>query len=131
VSVQYLLDTNTVSYALRDMGRVRRRMAEHTPRQLCMSAITEAELRFGAYKKKSQKLHAAIDLLLERIDVAPFTHRDASSYGIVISTLTLAGKSLSAFDGLIAAHAISLGLTLVTHDLAFRSVPNLAISDWY
>ena len=54
---EYMLDTATVSFALRGHGRVAARLLEHRPSQVCVSSITLAELRFGAEARRSRKLH--------------------------------------------------------------------------
>ena len=54
---EYMLDTDTVSFALRGRGRVVARLLEHRPSELCISSITLAELRYGAEALKSRKLH--------------------------------------------------------------------------
>jgi tRNA(fMet)-specific endonuclease VapC len=56
---RYLLDADTVSYALRCQGRVASRLLELPPSDICISSIPLAELRFGAEAKKSQKLRRA------------------------------------------------------------------------
>jgi len=53
----YMLDTDTVSFALRGQGRVAARLLGHRPSELCISSITLAELRFGAEARRSRKLH--------------------------------------------------------------------------
>ena len=59
--MKFLLDTNTVSYALRGYGGVAERLLEHAPSEIGVSAISVAELRFGAHKRGSRKLHLLID----------------------------------------------------------------------
>jgi tRNA(fMet)-specific endonuclease VapC len=59
--VKYLLDTNTVSYALRGAGQVGTAIRARSPSELAVSAITVAELRYGASKRGSKKLHGLID----------------------------------------------------------------------
>ena len=57
---RYMLDADTVSYALRGQGQVAARLLEHQPSDLCISSITLAELNFGAEAKRSQKIRRAI-----------------------------------------------------------------------
>jgi predicted nucleic acid-binding protein len=64
----YMLDTDTVSFALRGQGRVAARLLDHRPSQLCMSSITLAELRFGAETRRSRKLHNLISTFAEAIE---------------------------------------------------------------
>jgi tRNA(fMet)-specific endonuclease VapC len=64
-----MLDTDTVSYALRGAGDVAARLVEHSKSELCVSAITSAELRYGAARRKSAKLHHAINEFLRTVQV--------------------------------------------------------------
>ena len=57
---QYMLDTDTVSFALRGQGRVGTRLLEHRPSELCISSIALAKLRFGAEARRSRRLHRLI-----------------------------------------------------------------------
>ena len=70
---QYMLDTDTVSFALRGHGRVAARLLEHRPSQVCVSSITLAELRFGAETRRSRKLHRLIGSFVEAVAVVPST----------------------------------------------------------
>lgn len=68
----FMLDTDTVSFALRGLGNVGSQLQSHKRSELCLSAITLAELRFGADKRKSRRIHRAIDAFLTGVDVLPF-----------------------------------------------------------
>jgi tRNA(fMet)-specific endonuclease VapC len=126
-----MLDTDTVSYALRGQGRVAERILENLPSELCISVITEAELRFGADRRKSKKLHQLIDTFIEPISVVPFDQTCAVSFGKVGSKLFAKGKPIGQYDTLIAAHAVSLGVTLVTNNGAhFSHVDGLKTENW-
>ena len=78
--MRYLLDTDSVSYALRGHGDVADRIKTRRPSETCMSAITLAELRFGADRKGSRKLHGLIDVLAAAIEVAPFDESAAAEF---------------------------------------------------
>jgi tRNA(fMet)-specific endonuclease VapC len=69
LSARFMLDTDTVSYALRGAGDVAARLVEHSKSELCVSAITSAELRYGAARRKSAKLHHAINEFLRTVQV--------------------------------------------------------------
>jgi tRNA(fMet)-specific endonuclease VapC len=64
---RFVLDTDSVSYALRGEGNVGDRIRARKPSELCVSAITVAELRFGADRKKSKRLHALIDAFVQDV----------------------------------------------------------------
>lgn len=127
----YMLDTDTVSFALRGQGRVGARILEHRPSQLCMSSITLAELRFGADKRRSQNLHRVIATFTESVEVVAFDQGAADRFGAVATSLSRRGAPIGTFDTLIAAHALSLGLTLVTNNTQhFGRVSGLKTENW-
>lgn len=127
----YMLDTDTVSYALRGEGRVAQRMLERRPSELRLSAITLAELRFGADQKGSRRLHRLIDAFVTAIQVLPFEADAATRFGLVASALKGAGTPIGHFDALIAAHALATGHTLVTNNIRhFTRVAGLEVESW-
>jgi len=126
-----MLDTDTVSMALRGQGAAGARVLEHRPTQLCLSSITLAELRFGADSKGSRKLHTLIDTFVAAIVVLPFDQMASDRFGRVARALAKRGEPIGTFDTLIAAHAQSLGLTLVTNNTKhFRRVAGLTVVNW-
>src|SRR5687768_8343769 len=112
----YMLDTDSVSYALRGHGNVASRILEHRPSELCMSAVTLAELRFGADKRGSRKLHGLIETFAESVGPVPFDAVAAVHFGRLGARLASKGTPIGVLDTMIAAHAISLGIVLVTHN---------------
>ncbi len=127
----FLLDTDTVSFAIRGEGRVAERLLECAPSQVCISAVTLAELRFGADRKKSKKLHRLIDAFVSDVEVAPFDVSAAAEFGRIGALLANHGTPIGSLDVMIAAHALSLRRTLVTHNLRhFTRVPGLAAESW-
>ena len=62
---EFMLDTDTVSFALRGQGRVAARLLEQRSSQLCISSIALAELRFGGETRRSQRLHRLISTFVE------------------------------------------------------------------
>lgn len=126
-----MLDTDTVSYALRGVGRVGATILAHAPSALCVSSITAAELRFGAARRKSPKLGALIDTFLASVAVAAFDDGAADAFGVLAAELVDAGTPIGDFDTLIAAHALSLDLTLVTNNRRhFERVVGLRLESW-
>jgi tRNA(fMet)-specific endonuclease VapC len=117
---EYMLDTDTVSFALRGQGRVAARLLEHRPSQLCISSITLAELRFGAETRRSRRLHRLISTFVESVAAVAFDERAADHFGRVATALARRGASIGPFDTLMAAHALSLGLTFVTNNTLNR-----------
>ena len=129
--MRYLLDTDSVSYALRGQGDVADRIRMRRPSELCMSAITLAELRFGADRKGSRKLHGLIDVVASAVEVAPFDEGAAAEFGRIGSYLAERGTPIGELDVLIAAHAVALRCTLVTNNARhFSKVPGLSLENW-
>ena len=111
-----MLDTDTVSFALRGHGRVAARLLEHRPSQLCISSVTLAELRFGAEARRSRRLHRLITTFVESVEVIAFDQRAADRFATVATSLARRGVPIGTFDTLMAAHALSLGLTFITNN---------------
>lgn len=129
--MRYLLDTDTVSYALRGEGQVAGRITAHKPSELCISAISLAELRYGADRKGSRRLHALINTFATALEVVGFAEEAALEFGRIGTILAERGTPIGEFDVLIAAHAASLRCTLVTNNLRhFSKVPGLAVENW-
>ena len=129
---KYMLDTNICIYLMKHQPQqVRARFAECFVGDVVISAITLAELEFGvACSGESQtRNQAALDSLLEDILVAPFEARAARSYGPLRAANRERHKD--ALDKLIASHALSLGVALVTNNEAdFRGFTGLAVENW-
>jgi tRNA(fMet)-specific endonuclease VapC len=129
--MRFLLDTDSVSYALRGQGGVGDRLRKQRPSELCVSAITLAELRYGADRKGSRKLHALIDTFAAAIEIAPFDENAAAEFGRIGSFLAERGTPIGELDVLIAAHAVALRCTLVTNNTRhFSKVPGLSLENW-
>ena len=129
--MRYLLDTDTVSFALRGQGDVGARIRECKPSDLSISAITVAELRYGADRKGSRKLHALIDTFAAAVEVAAFDEHAALEFGRLGSILAGRGTPIGEFDVLIAAHAVALRCTLVTNNVRhYSKVPGLSVENW-
>jgi tRNA(fMet)-specific endonuclease VapC len=129
--VKFLLDTDSVSYALRGEGGIADQLRALKPSELAMSAITLAELRFGAERRRSRRLHRLIEAFAGDVAVVPFDGEAANRFGKVAAALISKGTPIGTLDTMIAAHALQLGLTLVTHDSKhFGRVRGLKIADW-
>ncbi len=127
-----MLDTNICIYLMKHQPpQVRARFAECFVGDVVISAITLAELEFGiACSGESQaRNQAALDGLLEDLLVAPFEARAARAYGPLRAANRERNKD--ALDKLIASHALSLGVTLVTNNEAdFRGFSGLIVENW-
>jgi len=128
---RYLLDADTVSYALRGQGQVAARILQHPPSDLCISSITLAELGFGAESKRSQKLRRAIRSFVNDVAVVPFDELAAERFAVAAAGLAKEGTPIGVLDTLVAAQALSLGLTVVTNNTRhFGRVPGLKFENW-
>jgi len=133
VPAVYLLDSNMVGYIASDRSPAARRTMNRLAGNsfIATSAIVEGEARYGlARKPEATRIRASVEALLLGIGILPWDSAAARSYGALRARLAAAGTPLSTIDTLIAAHAISLGAILVTHDGAFKQVQGLSIVDW-
>jgi len=128
---RFMLDADTVSYAIRGQGRVATQLLRHRPSELCMSSVTLAELQFGAQAKRSRKLKMAIANFIKDIEILPFDRAASDEFGVIAAALARKGRPIGVLDSLVAAHALSLGLTVVTNNVKhFRRVSKLAVESW-
>ena len=129
--LEYMLDTDTVSFSLRGRGRVAARLLEYRPSQLCISSITLAELRFGAETRRSRRLHRLISTFAESVEALAFDQGAADHLGTVATALARRKAPIGTFDTLMEAHALSLGLTFVTNNTEhFARVVGLKTKTW-
>lgn len=128
----WMLDTNIVSHAIRDSdGAVARRLTGTSPGDCCLSIISLAELRFGAAKVNSDRIRRQIDGFVALAPAVPFDHPAEVTYAKVRTDLERRGQPIGPLDLLIAAHALSLDLILVTANLReFSRVPRLKVESW-
>ena len=129
----YMLDTDICIYIMkRKPLLVLDRLKLLQPGQLSMSAITFAELMNGA--KKSQRVEANVsrlNALGEILEICSFDQQAAIVYGEVRSSLEKRGEVIGPHDLLIAAHALSLGRTLITNnEREFKRVEGLELENW-
>jgi tRNA(fMet)-specific endonuclease VapC len=128
---QYMLNTNTVSQLLRGNPSVVSKLQTVPMSVLCISAITEAELKYGLAKRpQAHKLKALVDEFLKRVDVLPWDSNVADTYGHLRAEAEGSGKTPGALDLLIAAHGISAEAVIVTSDQAFSFVGGISLEDW-
>jgi len=130
--VRYLLDTNTVSYIIKGRPpRVRERLLRIPMPEVGISAVTEAELRFGAMRRHDvPKLIQAVEEFLVRVEVLAWDSQAARQYAGLRAGLEGRGEPMGNLDLMIAAQALAEGMTLVTSDRAFGRVKGLRIADW-
>jgi tRNA(fMet)-specific endonuclease VapC len=132
VALRYLLDTNILSELIRDpRGAVARRIESVGEDRVCTSIVVAAELRFGAEKSGSAKLADRVDLLLSALEVLPLEPPADRHYAKIREHLARRGTPIGPNDLLIAAHALAMGLTVVTANAGeFPRVPGLRVENW-
>ena len=131
--MRYLLDTNMCIYiAKRKPAGVLARFKRLRPGDVGMSIITYLELVYGAWNSQRTEANLAIiDQLRLIIPVQPLDVAVAAHYGRLRTELERKGRPIGGYDLLIAAHALSLGLTLVTNNVReFARVEGLRLANW-
>jgi tRNA(fMet)-specific endonuclease VapC len=131
--VRYLLDTNVcVDYLNGRYPSVRARLQAESPDEVCTSSIVAAELRYGADRsRRPAENHAVLDRLFAGLNVADFDGVAARAYGRLRTALEASGGPIGPNDMLIAAHAMALGLVLVTDNVSeLTRVDDLIVVNW-
>ncbi len=130
----YMLDTNMVSYIARGRSAAARArlLGLNEDEIACISAITEAEIRYGLAKRpEATALKLLMDGFLASIRILPWGRDEAQAYGVLRAKLEASGISLGNMDIMIAAHAVTSGAVLVTNDKALGQTLDLhASSNW-
>jgi tRNA(fMet)-specific endonuclease VapC len=130
---QYLLDTNICIYIRRERPpAVLNRFKALAPGSTVISVVTYGELVYGACKSRDPaRAMAVLQELIALIPVLPMAVDVAQAYGMIRSDLAARGQLIGNNDLWIAAHAKSLGLTVVTNNAnEFRRVDGLRIENW-
>lgn len=130
---RYLLDTNICIYIAKyHPPAVRARFAQHSANELAMSVITLGELRCCAEKSQAkEKALVAIEALANVMHIAELSEQAAEHYGHIRAQLQQAGQLIGNNDLWLAAHARSMGWTLVTNnEREFLRVPQLKVENW-
>lgn len=128
----YLLDANTLSYAIRAEGNCRTKLLGKNPTEVFTCSTVAYELWFGVNLKKSKKLSDAVREILNEITVLSFDRDSGEICANISSKLHRAGLHHHIQDMQIAAVAIQHDLILVTRNVKdFKSISALKIEDWY
>lgn len=131
--MRFLLDTNICIYiAKRKPAQVLSRFTQMKPGDVGMSIVTYLELVYGALKSQAIEANLArIGQLEVLIPAQPLNVGVAGHYGRLRAELEAAGTPIGAYDLMIAAHALSLGLTLVTNKVReYSRVNGLRVENW-
>ena len=131
--MKYMLDTNICIFAIRNSNdNVLKKFHEHLDDELYISSITLAELMYGVEKnRKPEQNRNALLQFLTLIDIKEFSEKAAIEYGKIRAFLENQGTPIGPLDTLIAAHAVSENMILVTHNTKeFLRVPDLTVENW-
>ena len=129
----YMLDTNICVYAIKNNPeQVLEKLKQNLSNGVCISAITLAELQHGVEKSMNpEKNSMALLQFLSILDILPFDDLAAVEYGKICAYLQKRGTPIGTMDMLIAAHAKTENLIIVTNNVReFERVPNLKIENW-
>lgn|SRR5271157_1757237 len=127
------LDTNTVIYFFKGMGRVAENLRKEAPRDIAIPAVVLYELEVGiARSSRPRQRRESLDALLKVIHILPFDERAASASAELRAQLEKAGSGIGPIDTLIAGTALAHSATLVTHSTKeFSRVRGLRLLDWF
>ena len=132
--MKYLLDTNICIYIINEKPKkVLRKFEQYPVHEFAISSITHAELQFGVEKSKKKDINQnALDEFLLPLTILPFHGKNlVVCYGEIRAFLESKGKTIGPLDTLIAAHALSLDLTIVSNNIKeFSRIPDLKSENW-
>jgi len=136
--MSYMLDTDTCIYLMTDRDTLKQqnilaKLESIDPGEpVYLSSIVVSELSYGAQKGRWRKANMSLlQSFLMDFQVVPFDERAAHACGEIHAELEKKGKPIGPMYTLIAAHAASLGMTVVTHNVReFSRVPGLKVEDW-
>jgi tRNA(fMet)-specific endonuclease VapC len=130
--LQYMLDTNTCIYVIKNYPPKLRERFNRLAEQLCMSSITLAELVYGA-EKSARHLEnlQVVEQFSARLEVLPFPPKAAIHFGQIRADVERLGKPVGPLDMLIGAHARAEGLIIVTNNVReFQRLPGVRVENW-
>lgn len=130
--LKYMLDTNIVIYVMKNRPEAVRERFARQQGQLCISAVSLMELVYGAEKSASPERNLrAVEGFAARLDVLPYEDSAATHTGQIRAELARKGTPIGPYDQMIAGHARSLGLILVSNNLReFGKVQGLRLENW-
>lgn len=130
--LKYMLDTNICIFTVKNRPAHMREVFNQHHGQMCISAVSLMELIYGAEKSASPERNlAVIEGFAARLDVLPYDEIAASHTGQLRAELAKSGTPIGPYDQMIAGHARSRGLIIVTNNRReFDRVPGLRVEDW-
>jgi len=131
--MSYMFDTDMCIYLIKNLPEsVLTKVKDNHAKGISISAITLAELEFGISNSGNpEKNRNALTQMLSIIDVLPFDSVAAHEYGAIRAKLQKKGEPIGNLDMLIASHALSRNLTIVTNNVReFSRIEELKIENW-
>ena len=130
--IKFLLDTNIVIYTIKNRPQEVRRAFKRHQGQMAISTVTWGELVFGAEKSMhAEKNQADIDAMAARLEVLPFDEGAAAHFGQIRAELYSQGNPIGPYDMMIAGHARSMGMILITNNCKeFERIQGLRVKNW-
>ena len=130
--LKYMLDTNIIIYTVKKRPEQVRKLFKQHSEQMCISTITLGELIFGAeHSQQVERNLADIEAMISRLEVLSFDNKAAYHFGQVRAHLYNHGQPIGPYDMMIAGHARSSGLILVTNNVKeFAGIPGLILENW-
>lgn len=130
--LKYMLDTNIVIYTIKNRPAEVKASFKRFKGSMCVSTVTVGELVYGAERSSNpEKNLEVIEGMLARVTVLPYEEKDAVHFGQIRAELLSIGKPIGPYDMMIAAHARSKGLVLVTNNTReFERVPGIRLDNW-
>jgi len=132
LTIKYLLDTDTCIYTIKKKPVHLKRLFNSHIGQLAISSVTWGELICGAEKSQSVENNLAqLQGFGSRLEILPFGDREAEQFGQVKAELEIKGKPIGSYDMMIAGHARSHGLIVITNNVReFKRVDGIRVENW-
>jgi tRNA(fMet)-specific endonuclease VapC len=131
MSKTYMLDTDICSYIIKNQRELANAFTAHQNDNICISAITYAELLYGVKNSRSSRVETEVKRFFPLVAVVDWSEAAARQYAEIKDFLKRNGSPIGNMDMLIAASAIAINAPIVTNNKKhFHLVPNLILADW-
>ena len=131
--MKYMLDTNICIYLMNCKNtKLIEKFHNRDPKELCISNITYSELMYGVEKSKKREFNfTRLLLFLSEISILNYDFNASEEYGAIRAELEKRGNIIGPNDMLIAAHAKSQNMTLITNNAKeFKRIKDLKVENW-
>ena len=131
--MRYMLDTDTCIYIIKKKpNEVIERFKKYDIEEICISSITYSELMYGVRKsQQSVKNYISLILFVNNIEIMDYDSKAGEYYGDIKTELEIKGTPIGPLDTLIAAHAKSLGYTVITNNTKeYKRINGLKVENW-